>query len=64
MNDRTIAIWVKIRNLMASENGQDLVEYSMAFSVIALGTVAGMESVATAVVGVFATITALFTINI
>ncbi len=63
MNNRMIANWSKIRNFMASEKGQDLVEYTMAFSVIALGTVAGMSSVATAVVGVFATITALFTIN-
>lgn len=63
MNHRTIGTWLKIRNLMASEKAQDLVEYSMAFSAIALGTVAGMGSIATAVNGVFTTITALFTSN-
>ena len=49
MNNRMIGIWVKIQNLAAGEEGQDLVEYSMAFSMIALGTVAGMTSVAAAV---------------
>lgn len=63
MSNSIIGIWVKMQNLVAGEKGQDLVEYSMAFSVIALGTVAGMASVAAAVTTVFATIAALFTIN-
>ncbi len=62
MNNRMIGIWARIQNLVAGE-GQDLVEYSMAFSMIALGTVAGMTSVATAVTTVFATITTMFTSN-
>jgi Flp pilus assembly pilin Flp len=63
MNNRMIGIWVKIQNLAAGEEGQDLVEYSMAFSMIALGTVAGMTSVAAAVMTVFTTITTTFTSN-
>lgn len=59
MNNRMIGIGLKIRSLMASEKGQDLVEYSMAFSAVALGTVAGMTSVATAVAAVFATVTTI-----
>lgn len=63
MKNHIIGIWLKSRSRMESEKGQDLVEYSMAFSVIALGAVASMASVATTIMGVFATITALFTIN-
>ena len=61
MNSRLIAIRLYIENFIESEKGQDLVEYSMAFSAIALGTVAGMTSVATAVMTVFGTITTIFT---
>ncbi|HET6170115.1 MAG TPA: Flp family type IVb pilin [Terracidiphilus sp.] len=61
MNSRLIGIWLFTQNFIESEKGQDLVEYSMAFSAIALGTVAGMTSVATAVLAVFTTITTIFT---
>ncbi|HEY1902825.1 MAG TPA: hypothetical protein VGG56_10360 [Terracidiphilus sp.] len=61
MNSRLIGIRLYIENFIETEKGQDLVEYSMAFSVIALGTVAGMASVATAVLAVFSTITNIFT---
>jgi pilus assembly protein Flp/PilA len=36
----------RLRNLFLQEEGQDLVEYAMVFAVIALATIASMQSVA------------------
>jgi len=41
--------WLKIQSALASEEGQDLVEYALVFSVIALGAAAGMNSVASGI---------------
>jgi pilus assembly protein Flp/PilA len=50
----------RLRNLFLQEEGQDLVEYAMVFAVIALATIASMQSVASGVNSVFATIGATF----
>jgi pilus assembly protein Flp/PilA len=49
-------LYSRLRNLMLREEGQDLVEYAMVFAVIALGTTAGMHTVAGGVSTVFTTI--------
>jgi Flp pilus assembly pilin Flp len=46
MNNLVLNIWVKVQNLLAAKDGQDLVEYAMIFSVIALGATASMSSLA------------------
>lgn len=43
----------KIQSWLACEDGQDLVEYSMIFVMIAFGTTAAMQSVASTVAIVF-----------
>ena len=37
---------LSLRNLLIREDGQDLVEYSLVFAMIALGSVTGMGSLA------------------
>jgi pilus assembly protein Flp/PilA len=49
-------LYSRLRNLFLQEEGQDLVEYAMVFAVIALATIASMQSVAGGVNSVFATI--------
>jgi len=44
---------LKLKGRLACEDGQDLVEYSMIFVVIAMGTTAAMQNVAGAVATVF-----------
>lgn len=61
MSNPVIGIRVRVQNPMSSEEGQDLVEYSLAFSVIGLGTAAALQSVAAQVVVVFNTIAAIYT---
>ena len=41
------------RTLLAGEEGQDLVEYAMIVALLALGAVSGMQSVGSAVAGIF-----------
>ena len=52
--------WAEIRNLVRSEVGQDLAEYAFILLLIALSTVASVQAVATALVPLFATVTAAF----
>lgn len=46
MNKLALKIWVNLQSLMAAKEGQDLVEYALVFTVIALGATAGMSSLA------------------
>ena len=56
MNSTLLNLFVKFQGLKNNEEGQDLVEYALLVSLIALVCVSGVNSVATAVVGVFNTI--------
>ena len=51
-------MYVKIHGLMNREEGQDLVEYALLITLVALGAVAGINKVATAINGVFSNISA------
>ena len=42
MNNLMLAMYVKMQNLIAREEGQDLVEYALVVALIALGAVAAM----------------------
>jgi pilus assembly protein Flp/PilA len=53
-----LKIFVKAQNLIDREEGQDLVEYALLVALIALVAVAGINQVASAVNGVFSTISA------
>ena len=50
------SLYAYLRNLITREQGQDLVEYAMVFSVIAFGAVAGMSGLASAINTTFTTV--------
>ena len=53
-----------LRNLAVQEGGQDLVEYSLVFAMIALGSVVGMGSLATGINDVFSQVNSTLTANV
>jgi pilus assembly protein Flp/PilA len=56
MNNLFLTLYVKFQNLVAREDGQDLVEYALLVALIALAAITGVSSVATAVNKVFTNI--------
>lgn len=56
MNNMLLNIFVKLQNLMDREEGQDLVEYALLVSLIALAAITGVGKVATAITTVFTNI--------
>ena len=56
MNSILLNIYVKLQNLMNREEGQDLVEYALLVSLIALAAITGVGKVATAVTTIFTNI--------
>jgi pilus assembly protein Flp/PilA len=56
MNPLFLRFYVKIHDLLDREEGQDLVEYALIITLIALSAVTGVRHVATAVNSVFSTI--------
>ena len=46
MNDLLLKLRVAVKSILGRANGQSLTEYCMAFSLIALGCVAGESAVA------------------
>lgn len=46
MNDLLLKTFVAAKSILVRNNGQNLTEYAMAFSLIALGCVAGLSAVA------------------
>jgi len=49
-------LYVQIQNMMASEEGQDLVEYALVVALIAFGAVAGMSALSAELNTAFGTI--------
>ncbi len=49
MNDLMLKMYVAYKNLMAREEGQDLVEYALVVALIAFGAVAGMNALASGI---------------
>ena len=56
MNNLFLNIHAKVRELVYREEGQDLVEYALLITLIALGAVAGINSVSSALATVFSNI--------
>jgi pilus assembly protein Flp/PilA len=56
MNEMMLKMYIKLQNLMAREEGQDLVEYALVVALIAFGAVAGMKQLATGINTAFNTI--------
>jgi Flp pilus assembly pilin Flp len=59
MRTRFTALYLKFRDLIAQEQGQDLLEYCFVVAIIALAVAAGMQSVAADVNQVFVNIGSL-----
>ena len=60
MNNLFLALYVKMQNLLANEEGQDLVEYALLVCLIALAAITGVKQVASAVNTVFSNISSSF----
>jgi Flp pilus assembly pilin Flp len=56
MNNLFLKLYINFQNLTNSERGQDLVEYALLCSLIALGLITGIKTIATAVNQTFANI--------
>jgi Flp pilus assembly pilin Flp len=56
MNDIFLRVWAALQSLQSSERGQDLVEYALLICLVALGGIAGVKHVATAVTAVFSNV--------
>ncbi len=56
MNDIFLRFWITLQSLRSSERGQDLVEYALLVCLIALGGIAGVRHVASAVTAVFSNV--------
>ena len=58
MNSLFLKLYLKLQNLTNNEEGQDLVEYALLVSLIALACVSGVSKIATAITTVFSNISA------
>jgi pilus assembly protein Flp/PilA len=56
MNNLLLNLFVKFQNLINNEEGQDLVEYALLVTLIALAAITGVSKVATAVNSVFTSV--------
>lgn len=64
MNVIQTSLYSFLRSLLAREQGQDLVEYSLVFSMIAFGAVSGMGYLATGINTVFSSTANILTTSI
>jgi Flp pilus assembly pilin Flp len=64
MNDMALKIYAAIRNLIQREEGQDLVEYSLTFVMVAFGCVASMNFLANGIGDVFDQVVLTLSTNI
>jgi pilus assembly protein Flp/PilA len=53
MNNMLIKLNMKLQDLMNNEEGQDLVEYALVISLVAVGAVAALGTLTTDIVSVF-----------
>jgi pilus assembly protein Flp/PilA len=56
MNNAALKMYVFAQNLLVKEEGQDLVEYALLVSLIALACIAAVGNVASAITSVFSNI--------
>jgi len=64
MQDQLRGNICKIKAQLLDERGQDLVEYSLTFAIVALGSVAGMSAVAQSMSNAFLAVGGLLTSSI
>ncbi len=61
MNTMFLKLYVKVQELASREDGQDLVEYALLVSLVALAAIAGVNQVATAINTIFKNISTSLT---
>jgi pilus assembly protein Flp/PilA len=57
-------LYIKLQNLMAREEGQDLIEYALVVALVAFGAMAGMRGLATDINTAFGAIGTTLNANI
>lgn len=58
MNTQILKLFVKMQTLLASEEGQDLVEYGLVVALVAFGAVVALQSIGTQLGTLFSDINA------
>jgi len=53
MNNAVLKLFVFVQNLLAEDQGQDLVEYALLVSLIALAAISAVGSIAGAITNIF-----------
>ena len=53
MKNRILLVTIKLQNLLASEEGQDLIEYALVVALVAFGATAAMGTLATKISNTF-----------
>ena len=53
MNNTILKLYCRLQNLLNGEEGQDVIEYALLTSLIALAAIGGVEKVAAAVTNIF-----------
>jgi Flp pilus assembly pilin Flp len=64
MNNMVLRVYAAIHSLMQREEGQDLVEYSLTFAMVAFGCVASMNLMANSIESVFLQVVQILSTNI
>ena len=64
MNAVSLNLFMQLRQLLACEEGQDLVEYALVVALIAFGAIAGMQFLATGINLAFSGIATTLTANV
>ena len=64
MNAISLNALVQLRQLLAREEGQDLVEYALVVALIAFGAIAGMQFLAAGINQAFSGISTTLTANV
>ena len=64
MNAVSLNLFMQLRQLLAREEGQDLVEYALVVALIAFGAIAGMQFLATGINQAFSGIATTLTASV
>jgi len=64
MNSLINNLYLQVRNMLAHEEGQDLVEYALVVALIAFGAITGMGVLATGLNNAFSNIAATLSANV
>lgn len=61
MQDTMLRLYIKMKNLVSQDEGQDLVEYALVVALISVAAVAGLQGLAGAVNAAFSSINTTIT---